>query len=132
MLRIDNALDALINTIRADAYFSDIRVIKAYPFSAAPTRLAKETIVFGFDEITFSSTSVDESSRSGNLTVFADIFIPLKINSARAVDVFSQICRCFNGFNILSVRCERITVDVSTASYVLKTAFTFNNEIEVI
>lgn len=132
MLRIDSVLDTLISTIKADDYFSDIRVIKAYPCSAAPTRLAKETVAIGFDEISFSSMSIDENAREGEVTAFIDIFIPLKINNSRAVDIFSRLCRCFNSFNILSVRCERMNVDVNTASYVLKTAFTFHNEIEVI
>lgn len=132
MLRIDSVLDILINKIKSDEYFSDIKVIKAYPFTAAPTRLTKETVAIGFDEITFSAMSIDESSRAGDVAVFTDVFIPLKMNSSRAIDIFSGICRCFDGFNVLSVRCERITVDVSTAAYVLKTSFTFNNEIEVI
>lgn len=132
MLRIDNMLDSVISMLKENDYFSDIKVIKAYPCSAAPTRLAAETVAVGFDEINFSSSSVDESIRDGEVTIFIDIFVPLKANNARAIDIFTEICRCFNSFNILSVRCERMAVDVSTAAYVLKTAFTFNNEIGVI
>lgn len=132
MLKIDSVLDDLISTIKADDYFSDIKVIKAYPCSAVTVRLAKVTVAVGFDEISFSSMSVDENTREGEVTAFIDVFIPLKMDSSVAMDIFSRICSCFKGFNILLVRCERMSVDVNTASYVLKSAFTFNNEIEVI
>lgn len=125
-------LDEIIEAIKKDDYFSDIRIIKAYPCSAAPARLAEETVAIGFEEVNFSSVSVDESARAGETSVFIDIFIPIKMSNAKAIDIFSRLCRCFHNLNILSVRAERITVDIHTASYLLKTAFTFHNEIEVI
>lgn len=131
-MKIENVLDDIIRTIQADEYFSDIRVIKAYPCSVAPTRLADETVVIGFDEIRFSSMCVDESGREGDIAVFIDIFVPVKMNSSRASDILSRLCRCFGNYNVLSVCAERLTVDLNTAAYQLRTAFTFNYEIEVI
>ena len=64
-------------------------------------------------------------------SVFADIFIPLKAENSRASDIFTNLCRCLCVYNILSVSAQRITVDTNSASYVLKTVFTFNDEIEV-
>lgn len=132
MLKLDSVIDALITEIKADDYFSGISVVKAYPCTPAPTRMTKETVALGIDEISFESMSVDENSRCGSVTAFIDVFVPIKTGSSRAVDIFTRLCGCFNSYNILSVRCERMTVDVNTASYLLKSAFTFNNEIGVI
>ncbi|MDE6155869.1 MAG: hypothetical protein K2F67_05460 [Eubacterium sp.] len=131
-MRIENVVDDIIDMIKADAYFSNIRVVKAYPCSTAPTHLANETVAIGIDEISFSSMSVDESSREGNIAVFMDIFVPIKMSSSRASDILSGLCRCFRDLNILSVCADRITVHVDTAAYLLRTVFTFNNEIEVV
>lgn len=71
-------------------------------------------------------------SNAGSISVFADIFVPLKTDNGRACDIFSRLCRCFGRYNVISVSAQRITVDMNTASYVMKTAFTFNDEIEVV
>lgn len=131
-MRIENVLDDMVDMIKADTYFSNIRVIKAYPCSTASTHLADETIAIGIDKISFSSMSVDESSREGDIAVFIDIFIPLKLSSSRASDILSGLCRCFRDLHVLSVRADRMTVHVDTAAYLLRTVFTFNNEIEVV
>ncbi|MGN1202222.1 MAG: hypothetical protein ACI4RF_02930 [Eubacterium sp.] len=131
-MKIESIIDELINLIKADDYFSKIKVIKAYPCTAAPTRIADETIALGMEEIKLSSASVDDSNRAGDVAVFADIFVPIKASNSRACNIFARLCRCFCSYNILSISAQRITVDVNTASYLLKTVFTFNDEIEVI
>lgn len=131
-MKIENIIDRLIEVISADDYFSDIKIIKAYPCTIAPSRIATETVALGFDEIRLSSASVDDSNRAGDISVFVDIFIPIKMENSRACDIFSRICRCFYVYNILSVSAQRMEVDINTSAYVLKTVFTFNDEIEVI
>lgn len=131
-MKIENIIDRLIAVISADDYFSDIKIIKAYPCTIAPSRIATETVALGFDEIRLSSASVDDSNRAGDISVFVDIFIPIKMENSKACDIFSRICRCFYVYNILSVSAQRMAVDINTSAYVLKTVFTFNDEIEVI
>lgn len=77
-MKIENILDALIRLIESDDYFSSVNILKAYPCSPAPSRLAGETVALGLEEIKMSSSSVDESNRAGEISVFADIFIPVK------------------------------------------------------
>lgn len=131
-MKIESFMDEFIGLIKSDDYFSDMKIIKAYPCTAAPVRLSKETIALGFEKVDFSSVSVDDNSRAGSISVFADIFVPLKTDNGRACDIFSRLCRCFGRYNVISVSAQRITVDMNTASYVMKTAFTFNDEIEVV
>lgn len=131
-MQIESFIDEFIGLIKNDDYFSDIKIIKAYPCTAAPVRLSKETIALGFEKVDFSSVSVDDNSRAGSICVFADIFVPLKTDNGRVRDIFSRLCRCFGRYNVISVSAQRITVDMNTASYVMKTAFTFNDEIEVV
>ncbi len=130
-MKIEKIVDELMEKIMGDNYFSDIRIMKAYPCSVAPSRVGKETIALGLDRVDLASSAVDDSDRAGEISVFADIFIPLKAENSRASDIFTNLCRCLCVYNILSVSAQRITVDTNSASYVLKTVFTFNDEIEV-
>lgn len=131
-MKIENMIDGLIDLIRCDDYFSDIKIIKAYPCTAAPSRICRETVALGIERIDLSSVSVDDSNRAGELCIFADIFVPLKSDNSKACDIFIRLCKCFCIYNILSVSAQRIAVNLNTSSYVLKTAFTFNDEIEVV
>jgi hypothetical protein len=132
MMRLDEIIDQFIALIKENEYFEDIRAIKAYPCTDAPVRISRATVALGVERIDMSSVSVDESNRAGEVSVFADIFVPLKSGSDKAQEIFLKLCSCLSGYNILSVSAERIAVDVNTSSYVLKTAFTFNDEIEVV
>lgn len=131
-MRIDTILDAVEERLKADELFSNINIIKAYPCSAAPSRLSRETLALGLDEIKVTPASVDDINKTGEISVFADIFIPLKTTSSRAFEILTALCSCMDDFNVLSVSAQRIAVDRDTASYVLKTVFTFRDEIEVI
>lgn len=131
-MRIESFIDEFIDSIKKDDYFSDIKIIKAYPCTEAPVRLLKETIALGFDKVDFTSISIDDSNRAGSISVFADIFIPLKKDNGRAGDIFSRLCRSLCRYNVISVSAQRTVVDNNTASYVMKTEFTFNDEIEVV
>lgn len=131
-MKIESFIDEFISLIKSDVYFSGIKIIKAYPCTAAPVRISKETIALGFEKVDFSAISVDDSNRAGSVSVFADIFIPLKTDNGRACEIFSRLCRCCGRYNVISVSAQRIAVDINTASYVMKTAFTFNDEIEVV
>lgn len=130
-MRLEAFMDELICIIQSDNDFSDIRIMKAYPCTPAPSRLEKETIAVGFEEITLSSASVDEGRRAGNVCVYIDIFVPLRVDNSRLSEIFTMICRCLSDCNVLSISADKAAVDVNTASYVMKTKFTFNGEIEV-
>lgn len=131
-MKLENLPDEIIDLIKAEMFFSDIRVIKAYPCDAASVRISRETIAIGIDEITMMSASMDDSRRKGDIKIFADIFIPIKHGSSRAGEIFIKLCSCLKKYNVVSICAQRIAVDKRTCSYIMKTAIAFNDEIEVV
>lgn len=131
-MRLEKLLDRLIDIIKTDDYFADIKVMKAYPCAIAPTRILKDTVALGIEGVELLSVSVDDSNRAGDISVFADIFIPVKKDNGKAYEIFTELCRCLCIFNVIRISAQRIAVDANTASYVLKTVITFNDEIEVV
>lgn len=128
-MRLDMILDEIINLIKKDDYFNDIKVAKAYPCSAVPTKITKCIVAFGFDEIRLNSNQLDEGTRAGSVSIFADIFIPIKQNSTKGVEIFSRLCNVLSVYNVASVSAERLAVDRQTQTYVLKTGITFYDEL---
>lgn len=129
-MRIDDITLTVRKLIRADTFFENISVINAFPNRMKSTRLSRPVIAVGVDTIEMESEQIESSSRSGAVSVFADIFLPTDSDISRLENIFSNLCRCFNRFNILSIRTSRVKFDDYAQAYVMKTVFTFNDEIE--
>lgn len=128
-LRLDTVLDELICVINSDEYFKDIRVIKAYPFDVKPTRPPHPYIALGIEEIDMCSGSIDSAQRSGQLSVFADIFVSKKQDAQIIYEIFSKMCEALECFNVLSIKAFRIKYDADTQSNVFNCVITFNDEL---
>lgn len=123
-MRIDKITTELINAVKQNEYFNDINVIAAYPKGKKPTRLERICIAFGISEVNISSAYIDEHERTGTVTVFADIFVPLKYDCGIMPVIFSKMCESLSGFNILSITAGRISTDSDIQAYLLKAAVT--------
>lgn len=128
-MNMNHLLDSIISLLKNDGSFNDIAIVKAYPPSVKPTRLSRIYIALGISEINMHSCSIDCSARAGEVSVFADIFIPFKMDNSCACEVFTKICNALSIYNILSVSASRLTADEQVQASVLKTKITFNDEI---
>lgn len=128
-MRLDTVLDELIGVINSNDYFKDVRIIKAYPFDIKPTRPSHPYIALGIEGIDMQSSSIDSAQRSGQLSVFADVFVPSKQSGEKIYDIFSNMCEVLSCFNVLSIKAFRIQYDTYTQSNVLKSVITFHDEL---
>ena len=116
--------------LRSDGYFEPIKIIDAYPFTVKPTQLGTPVIAIGICGIDLAAGHIGDSTREGEASIFADIYVPLKDGGKKANEIFTHICAKMGRYNVLSIRAQRIVTDKDTAACVLKTEFRFNGEIE--
>lgn len=128
-MRLDTILDELIKIIKDNAYFDNIKVIKAYPSDVKPTRLGCPYIAVGLSEIDMHSSSIDSARRSGQISVFADVYVSGKQNCTLIYDIFTKLCEVLSCFNVLSIKADRTQYDTYTQANVLKGIITFDDEI---
>lgn len=126
----NSLIDDLKRAIKENRFFEKIDVIYAFPAGIKPTRLKNEMIALGIEKIELSSCEIDSSARSGNISVFADVFIPLKYGGERAGLIFDKLCRCFFEYNVLSITASRLAVDEAAGAYVFKCMFTFKDKVD--
>lgn len=129
MLNIKTLLDDFVSNLRKDNYFDDIKIISAYPFLSRPTQLKQSVVAVGFSDITLESDRIGESSRYGQVKIFADIFVPFGNDSRRTCEIFTNICKAASCYNVVSVSAQRTYANKESASYIMKTEFAFNGEI---
>lgn len=102
-MRLDNLIDTLIEKIKADPFFDNISVIRAYPDVTKPTRLSRAYIALSLGEIDLSSSQLDSSSRAGEVRVCADIITPVNMEQPDLCDIFVRLCRVLDCYNIVSI-----------------------------
>lgn len=129
MLNIKTLLDDFVSALRKDSYFDNIKIISAYPYTSRPTELKENVVAVGFSDISLEPDGVGESSRYGQVKIFADIFVPFGVDSRKASEIFTHICEVLNCYNVVSVSAYRTFANKETASYVMKSEIAFNGEI---
>ncbi len=127
MIKAEKMIDELMNTIKSDNRFKDVKIIKAYPNYDKPTRLSRAHIAIGIMKMNFEPYQIDDSEKAGELTIFADLFCPLKWDNSELTKLFSGLCNTIAKYNITSIQAEKITADANTQAYQLKTTITFYN-----
>lgn len=129
-MKINTVTSNIKTIIKGNSFFDDINVINAFPYKMKSTRLKRAVVAIGIDTIEMRSDMIGESSRRGDICVFADIFLPTHFDISMMERIFSQLCSCFESFNIISIKTGRTRFDNNAQAYLLNTVFTFHDNIE--
>lgn len=129
MKNLDNLLHQFTDTIKKNSYFENMKIVTAYPCEISPSRLSKVVIAVGISGADFFARGAGEEDVSGNIEVFADIFVPWRMKDNRTEEIFTHICEISVQCGAVSIKADRIMSDKATGCYVLKSVFTFNDEL---
>lgn len=129
-MRIDTIIDELICALKKDDFFNDKRIVYSYPAATKPTRISKSYIALGLGEINLESSELATSTRAGDVSINIDVFVPLKLSGEQASIIFNHICACLGGYNVLSIKAQRLEIDNDIQAYSLKTSITLGGEID--
>lgn len=127
MINYEKIIDSFIESIRNT---DNVKVIRAYPSKDKPTKITKAYIAVGIKEIKLEPYQIDYSDKAGEITLSADLYCPLKWESTELIKLFSHLCSAVEKYNIVSIRTEAITADMTTQAYLLKTEVTFYNKFD--
>ena len=129
MIKAENILSDFTALLEADDYFSDTRIIRAYPDEIKPTLLKKAVIAVGLRSIEVEDGSVGQSVKSGSYGIFADIFVPYSHDKKAMEQIVFRICRDISQLNIVAIEVSGISVNTTAECFVMHCLFTFNDEI---
>ncbi len=127
---IDKILDEIKEKISKSSLFQGVKIIMAYENKIKPVRLANPVIALGIDSVELSSDSIDENGRSGEIKIFADIFVPVDNDAMNAQEIFINICKILSCYNVLSVTAGRMTYESQTQAYLLATSVCFKDMLD--
>ncbi|MDD6728276.1 MAG: hypothetical protein PUE08_03535 [Eubacteriales bacterium] len=129
MLNIKTLLDDFVTMVRESGELEGVKLISAYPFTARPTMLKENLVAVGISDISLNACHIGFRESAGDVKIFADIFVPLEEDSRQASKIFTKLCIALKSMNITAISAERIVASKEAGAYVMKTEFTFRDEI---
>lgn len=127
---LDEILIEIKEKFSQSSLFQGVKIIMAYENRSKPVRLANPVVALGIDSVELSSDSVGENSRSGEIKVFADIFVPTDSDVINPQEIFINICKLLACYNVLSVTAQRMVYDSQTQSYLLAASVCFRDMVD--
>lgn len=129
-MTLDKILNEIKEQISQSSLFSGVKIILAYENRNKPVRLSNPVIALGIDSVELSSDSIDENSRSGEIRIFADIFVPVDNDGLNPQEIFINVCKLLACYNVLSVTAQRLTYDNQIQAYLLATSVCFKDTVD--
>ena len=129
MIKTKNILADFIARLETDEFFKNVRITRAYPDSIKPTQLKKAIIAVGIKNIEVDENSLGQDIKSGSYSIFADIFVPYSYDKQTFERIVFRICADISELNLVAIEISGVTANTTAECYVMKSVFTFNDEI---
>ena len=129
MIKTENILSDFIDKLEADEFFENVKITRAYPNEIKPTQLKKAVVAVGIRNIEVDENSIGQDIKSGSYSVFADIFVPYSYDKQTFERIVFRICMDISELNLVAIEISGVTANTTAECYVMKSVFTFNDEI---
>ncbi|MCH5314983.1 MAG: hypothetical protein J1E81_03635 [Eubacterium sp.] len=128
-MRLDNAVSEIEALLKNSSELSDAKIITAFPDAIKPTRLDKALVAIGISELDIAPSELESSNRAGNLSIFADIFVPSSLGSTAPLNTLVSVCKALDAYCIVSIKADKPYYSREVQAVVLKTVITFSDRI---
>jgi hypothetical protein len=128
---LSDKIDFLIEKLKENCYFDNVKIIKSYPYSKKDTRLSKTVVAVSPSKIEAQNISIGNDTLYGDYSVDFDVFIPIQSGSPVDSSVIEQIVVTLSECQPKSVYVSEISVNNSISCCLAKCTFTFNGKIEI-
>ena len=130
MIYPNRIIEDFIYKLRENDYFYDKKIVRAYPVEAKETLIKAPIISVGIKEMKFDESSIGDNIKFGNISVGANIYIPFSANDITSEEIVCELCKSVDEFNIVSIKASEIKANTDLNCFIVKTVFTFNDEIQ--
>lgn len=123
---LDHELNTFIDRLKNSEAFSDVQIIKAYPYVTKPTRLKNAVITVSPSEISGKSISIGQENIFASYTIDADIYVPVESGSPRMWEYIRNILLAQMNSIPTAVSVSRVTADDKLSCYTARCSLTYN------
>lgn len=120
----------ILDMLKSNEYFSDKKVIMAYPFAKKPTRLADIVVTISPSSLSAKNIEAGGESLFGSYKIDADIFVPQDMGSPCVFDVIEKTVNTVIPLFPCAVSVSEIYPMDELFCFTAKCSFTFSSEID--
>lgn len=131
MMNIKALLMNVVDTLKADPFFDDIKLVRAYPYMTKPTMPEEAIIAISIGEVKLKPCHIGEDSLMIELSLWTDIYVPFSLGTELGCDIFSRLCECVGRISPKCISSSRMVADKESGCYLLQCEITFDRELEV-
>lgn len=131
MMNIRSFLLNIVNELRQDSFFENVRIVRAYPYVTKPTEPSQPAVAINIGGISCRPCHIGDDSLATKLDIYADIYVPFKLGGDYVSDIFCRLCECVRGLGVQSIITKRTTADIKSGCYVMECSIGFERELEL-
>lgn len=129
MMNIDDTLTTFAKALKADGFFKNIKIIKPFPYEFYAGEIKQSFVCLGLDEVEITPLELGDDTKYADVKIKLNIFTPVS-KSSFAKDIFLNICRVSQSFNIVSIKAEPIVYSKQSKGFRLDAYFTISDKID--
>ncbi len=131
MIDVESVISCFIKVIKSNSYFDDIKVIPSYSAVVKPTFMKKPVVAISIGNGDVKKYAVGEENQSGNLTVYAAVYVPFELGGQTGAEVAKHLCVAASSFpGVVGVSVNKPYVNSATNCVVTKAGFTLSDEFD--
>ena len=111
-MNINDFIITFAKALKADYFFKNIKIIKPFENVSYAGEIKNTFVCVGLDEMEITPIELGDDTKYANVKIKVGIFTE-KNNSAFAKDVFLNICRVSQKFNITSIKAQPLSVSMT-------------------
>lgn len=131
MKSINSYPDNVVKALKAGGYLNQFTVTRAFPKTAKPSPLTYSLITVGIDSFELNTTGIGADTKCGDLNIFADIYIPIKLGGKGINTALQNVYNACALLEPCKIKSGRTHFDNSTQAYKTEVIITFNNEFTI-
>ena len=128
-MNINDFIITVAKALKADYFFKNIKIIKPFENVSYAGEIKNTFVCVGLDEMEITPIELGDDTKYANVKIKVGIFTE-KNNSAFAKDVFLNICRVSQKFNITSIKAQPLEYVKQAKGYRLNGYFSFGTNID--
>lgn len=125
-MRIDTEIEKLKAVLKSCQQLKNVKIISAFPYQLKPTRLEYPVIAVGLHHLEAESSQLEHSERCGDLSIFADIYVPNKLGGDYACRLLCDMCDALDEYNIASISAQKPEYRNNIQAVLIKAVITFS------
>ncbi|MCM1432335.1 MAG: hypothetical protein NC119_00120 [Clostridiales bacterium] len=127
-MKLYNIVPEIKSVLKSSKKMIGAKIISGFPAGNKPTKIENVVISLGIERVDFEPAEIEDSTRTGQVSIYADIYAPAKLKGDISYRVLCILCDSLKDYNIISISAQKMEYQKDIQAFVTKTVITFSDK----